>query len=171
MDIAFHQGYRPGCIGRIVELHAGYYARHAGFGVHFESRVARELAAFCEDYTAERDGLWLALVDEQVEGAIAIDGSRAAADGAHLRWFIVSDVLRGQGIGKRLLTDAIDVCRTRAYDRVHLSTFAGLDAARHLYEAQGFRLMRQQRGTQWGHAVEEQEFELSFQPTRQGEHA
>ena len=35
-----HLGYRPGCIGRVVELHAGYYARTAGFGVSFEAKVA-----------------------------------------------------------------------------------------------------------------------------------
>lgn len=162
MAYAIRQGYRPGCIGRIAELHADYYARQAGFGMRFESKVARELAAFCEDYAAERDGLWLALENGKVAGSIAIDGSHAATDGAHLRWFIVADSLRGQGVGKRLLAEAIGFCRARAYARVHLDTFAGLDAARHLYEAHGFRLTDQRRGAQWGREVDEQCFVLTL---------
>ena len=70
-----HLGYRPGCIGRIVELHAGYYARTAGFGVAFEAKVASGLAAFCVDYQEGRDGLWLAEQDGVIHGSIAIDAA------------------------------------------------------------------------------------------------
>ena len=160
MSTTIREGYVPGCIGRIAELHASYYHRTAGFGLSFESKVARELADFCERYVAGRDGLWLALADGRVEGSIAIDGAHAARDGAHLRWFIVSDAVRGRGIGGGLLDSAMAFCRTRGYDRVYLWTFEGLDAARHLYEKAGFRLAQQQRGRQWGAEVNEQRFEL-----------
>ena len=160
MDLAIHNGYLPGCIGRVTELHAIYYSRHAGFGIHFESKVARELAAFGEAFEEGRDGLWLAVDQGKVEGAIAIDGAHAAAEGAHLRWFIVSDELRGTGFGHRLLACATDFCRSRNYGSVYLWTFEGLGAARHLYETYGFRMVQQQRGTQWGHEVNEQRFEL-----------
>jgi GNAT superfamily N-acetyltransferase len=106
MALTIHQGYLPGCIGRIVELHARYYRESTGFGLPFESKVARELAAFCDAFDGERDGLWLALRDGHIEGSIAIDGSRAGQDGAHLRWFITSDQLRGTGVGTALLTAA-----------------------------------------------------------------
>jgi len=160
---ALHKGYLPGAIGRIVELHARYYRELAGFGLAFESRVARELCSFCERYEDERDGLWLALQDGRVEGSIAIDASRAGEEGAHLRWFIVSDRLRGTGVGTALLATAMAFCRARQYERAHLWTFEGLDAARHLYEKSGFRLAFQQRGTQWGAEVNEQRFELQLQ--------
>ncbi len=158
-ESTIHAGYLPGCIGRIAELHGRYYARHAGFGVRFESRVARELADFCERLDPARDSLWLALRDGNVEASIAIDGIHGTDEGAHLRWFITSDALRGTGIGKRLLNAALDFCRDRGYRRIHLATFAGLDAARHLYETHGFRLVHQEPGTQWGHEVNEQRFE------------
>lgn len=153
------KGYFPGAIGRIVELHARYYGELAGFGLPFESRVARELCEFCERYEDARDGLWLALQDGHIEGAIAIDGSRAAQEGAHLRWFIVADSMRGTGVGTALLASAMEFCRARHYQRVYLWTFHGLGAARHLYEKFGFRLAHQQRGTQWGAEVDEQRFE------------
>jgi len=160
MGHSIHIGYLPGSIGRITELHADYYSRHAGFGVHFESKVARELSTFCENFEEGRDGLWLVPDHGRVEGAIVIDGSHAAAEGAHLRWFIVSDGLRGSGFGSRLLVSAIDFCRSCGYERVYLWTFEGLGAARHLYEKHGFHLARQQRGKQWGYEVDEQRFEL-----------
>src|SRR5690606_36074034 len=160
MNLSFHEGYRPGCIGRIAELHACHYHRLADFGLAFESKVARELAAFCEGYVDGRDDLWLALVGGRVEGSIAIDGTHAQRDGAHLRWFIVSDGLRGKGVGSRLLASAMAFCRKCGYRRVYLWTFEGLDAARHLYEKAGFRLVQQQRGAQRGTEVNEQRFDL-----------
>lgn len=159
MALTIHKHYVPGAIGRIVELHARYYSELAGFGLPFESKVARELSGFCERYDGERDGLWLARQDGNIEGAIAIDGFRAEEDGAHLRWFIASDKVRGTGVGTALLAAAMAFCQSRRYERVYLWTFEGLDAARHLYEEFGFRLALQRRGAQWGAEVNEQRFE------------
>jgi GNAT superfamily N-acetyltransferase len=160
MTTTVHKGYLPGAIGRIVGLHATFYYRQANFGVPFESRVARELSNFCERYVDDRDGLWLAMKEGQIEGSIAIDGLGAKEDGAHLRWFICSDNARGTGMGTALLEAAIAFCRSRRYELVDLWTFEGLDTARHLYEKFGFRLVHQQRGAQWGVEVNEQRFEL-----------
>ena len=160
MTLTLHKGYLPGCIGRVAELHGTYYHRHAGFGAYFEGKVARDLSEFCERYVEGRDGLWLAVADAKVEGSIAIDASRAASEGAHLRWFITSEDVRGTGVGTALLESAVEFCRSRGYDRVYLWTFEGLSAARHLYEKFGFRLAHQQPGTQWGAKVNEQRFEL-----------
>ena len=159
MPLTIHTGYLPGSIGRIVELHANYYSKLVGFGLPFETKVAREFSDFCERYDGEHDGLWLVLQDGHIEGSIAIDGSHAEQDGAHLRWFIASDKMRGTGVGTALLTSAMAFCQSRNYHRVHLWTFEGLGAARHLYEKFGFRLALQQRGAQWGAEVNEQRFE------------
>lgn len=157
-------GYRPGCIGRIVELHANFYHPRVGFGLAFESKVARELAGFCERLDDGRSGLWLATQDGVVEGSIAIDGSAAGTIGAHLRWFITSDRLRGSGAGTALLDAAMHFCAVQRFESVYLWTFEGLDAARHLYEKSGFVLAHQQRGAQWGVEVDEQRFELRAAP-------
>lgn len=160
------KGYLPGAIGRVAELHGTYYHRHWGFGLFFEAKVAAELADFLRRPDAGCDGFWTLSRDGRVEASIAIDGSRAAAAGAHLRWFIVADGLRGCGAGGRLLETAVDFCRERGFPSVHLWTFAGLDAARHLYEKAGFRLQEQRRGSMWGTEVEEQRFELPLPPRR-----
>jgi GNAT superfamily N-acetyltransferase len=159
MPLSIHHGYLPGAIGRIVELHASYYHRHIDFGLHCESKVARELSEFCGRLEAGRDRLWLAMNDGNIEGSIAIDGSRANEEGAHLRWFITSSSARGAGIGTALLESAMAFCRVHRYDRVYLWTFEGLDAARHLYEKVVFQLVHQCLGNQWGAEVIEQQFE------------
>ena len=153
-----HLGYLPGCIGRIAELHGSYYERTVGFGASFEAKVATELSAFCLAYQEGRDGLWLATDGQRVHGSIAIDGSKAAESGAHLRWFMASDEVRGTGLGSKLLGAAMDFCNALAYQKVYLWTFDELHAARRLYEKHGFTLTRTQRGSQWGKEVNEQLF-------------
>jgi GNAT superfamily N-acetyltransferase len=155
-----HLGYLPGWIGRVAELHASYYAREAGFGAPFEAKVATEMSEFCLRYAEESDGLWLALDGGVIHGSVAIDGSHSDESGAHLRWFITSDVSRGKGVGSQLLGAAMAFCRAKAYPKVYLWTFDGLHAARHLYEKHGFTLSRTQRGSQWGKEVDEQLFTL-----------
>lgn len=160
MSVTITEGYTPGCIGRIAQLHAAYYSASNGFGVEFEAKVARELAEFCQSYKQGRDGIWLARGLE-IEGSVVLDGSRAHDKGAHLRWFITSDVLRGQGVGKQLLARALEFSDKCGYRTVHLWTFAGLDAARHLYESHDFKLVHENPGSQWGTVVREQRFERS----------
>jgi GNAT superfamily N-acetyltransferase len=154
--------YAPGAIGRVAELHAAYYSKHWDFGLYFEAKVATELAQFLLGFDPQRDGFWTACTDNRVEGSIAIDGAKAEADGAHLRWFILSEVLRGRGFGNRLLSEALEFCQSRKYTRVFLWTFKGLDAARHLYEKCGFCLEAEAEANQWGKPVVEQRFVLSF---------
>lgn len=157
MSITVSEGYVPGCIGRIAQLHAEYYAATHGFGVAFEAKVARELAEFCLAYTPGRDAIWLAR-DGGIQGSVIIDGSHAATDGAHLRWFIASDRVRGTGAGRLLLARALEFADACGYASVYLWTFSGLHAARHLYESHGFRLVHESPGAQWGTVVREQRF-------------
>lgn len=159
MELEIVKGFVPGALGRVVELHGTYYSRHWGFGVFFEAKMAADMAELANRYDEGRDGLWTVSVAGRVEGSIAIDGRDTPA-AAVLRWYIVSDALRGTGVGRRLLATAVDFCRDRRYTRLSLWTFAGLDAARHLYEEYGFRLAEEQRGARWGTEVTEQRFEL-----------
>jgi len=151
-------GYRPGAIGRVVEMHARFYARHAGFGAYFESKVAAGLADFATRLDKPDNGLWLAWQDGRAVGSVAIDGEDLGEGQAHLRWFIVDDGLRGAGVGRRLLRRALDFCDARKVPAIQLWTFRGLDAARRLYESEGFELAEEYPGRQWGEQVFEQRF-------------
>jgi hypothetical protein len=56
----------------------------------------------------------------------------------------------------------VSFCQDKKFTRVYLWTFEGLDAARHLYEKYGFKLVEEYEGTQWGTTVVEQKFELNL---------
>jgi len=155
-------GYVPGAIGRITELHAAYYGTNWDFGLFFESKVATELSEFWRRFDPGRDGFWTATQGGCIEGALAIDGALAGTEGAHLRWFIVSDAIRGKGIGNRLMEEAVGFCKRKGYPRIFLWTFQGLHPARHLYEKFGFRQVDQVEGKRWGKQVLEQRFVLAL---------
>lgn len=156
------KGYIPGAIGRISELHATYYHTHWAFGLFFEAKVAADLSEFLSRFDEARDGFWTVCLQNRVEGSVAIDGIKAASEGAHLRWFIVSPALQGKGLGQQLLKKAVNFCRSKQYSRVYLCTFEGLDTARHVYEKFGFHLDEEYEGSQWGTKVNEQKFVLNL---------
>jgi len=153
-------GYVPGAIGRITELHASYYKKHWDFDLFFESKVATELSEFLNRFNPAHDGFWLVKTDEKIVGGVAIDGKEAKTSGARLRWFIVAPDYQGRGVGQRLLGEAVTFCRKVNIRRVYLHSFAGLDAARHLYEQFGFALCEEKQDETWGKTVTEQTFEL-----------
>ncbi len=161
-DIQVNKDYVPGAIGRVVELHGVYYHRHWGFDLYFETMVATDLSTFLKRYNESRDGFWTVSEKGRVEASISIDGIDADGKGAHLRWFIVAEHLHGQGVGHRLINTAIDFCREKKYSTVYLWTFEGLHIARQLYEKNGFSLMEECPGTDWGVQVKEQRLELKL---------
>jgi GNAT superfamily N-acetyltransferase len=57
----------------------------------------------------------------------------------------VAEECRGQGIGRGLLTHAIDRGRERGAKRLYLETSTKLPSAIHLYESQGFRYLPPER--------------------------
>jgi DNA-binding MarR family transcriptional regulator/GNAT superfamily N-acetyltransferase len=156
--IRIRRGYQTALIARITQMHAQYYARQSAFGQSFESVVAAGLAEFCNRLDNPRNGIWTASRGESVLGSVAIDGEDLGPGRAHLRWFIMDDTARGSGAGRRLLAAALAHADDIGADETHLWTFAGLAAARHLYEAQGFALAEERPGRQWGTDVLEQRF-------------
>ena len=150
--------YTPTLIGSIVEMHAAYYSRLVNFGAAFEAQVAAGLADFVARLSCPDNAIWSDGANGAVVGSVAIDGEDLGRGKAHLRWFILGEPARGTGLGKRLLQTAVVFCDERGFAETHLWTFKGLDAARHLYETQGFRLAEEYSGTRWGAQVREQRF-------------
>ena len=162
-EIRLTEGYRPGTIGRIAQMHAVYYAREWGLGAFLEAKIAREAASFIGRYDSDTDLLLLALNGEVIAGSIIVDlndpTSKDVEDGdcgAHIRWFIVDDSIRGTGMGRKMMQRAVDHIDGFAAGKAWLTTFAGLDAARRLYEDFGFRLARERQDHTWGDPVHEQ---------------
>ncbi len=163
MEETQYSGYYPGVAGKITEVHAVYYHEQWGFDVSFETQVGRDLSEFLMEFDRSRDGLWVARRNAMFAGAVAVDGRKAQSEGARLRWFIVVPVFQGHGIGRELISRAVEFCKTKNFPMVYLWTFEGLDAARHLYEYHQFKLCEQSEVDQWGQHIREQKFELILQ--------
>jgi GNAT superfamily N-acetyltransferase len=147
----------PGAFARMVEMQAAWYAEHHGFGLPFEAMLASDVGAYAAALPHQDCRSWVALSGGRVTGCITIDGRDRPS--ARLRWFFVERAARG-GLGRQLLENAVGFCRDRGFDDVWLTTFDKLLIARHLYEAQGFRLEREAPDTTWGVLVREQVFRL-----------
>ncbi|MBU2487899.1 MAG: GNAT family N-acetyltransferase [Proteobacteria bacterium] len=149
-------GYYPGVAGEVTRLHAVYYHEHWGFDLSFETQVGTELSRFLASM-APWDGFWAARDPAgRFLGSVAVDGGQE--QGARLRWFIVDPAFQGRGLGRRLLSRAVEFSQNAGHESLFLWTFAGLDPARRLYESFGFALAEEHEARQWGNLIREQRF-------------
>ena len=139
--IEIHEGYEPGLVGRVAELHGRYYAAAWGSGAPFEILVSREFCDFIEGYDPENDLVLSAHLGGAIIGSIAILGRNPSPDGVRLRFFIVDPACHGRGAGKALLDQSLDWCRRRGFSNVFLWTVDHLPQSRRLYEKAGFRII------------------------------
>lgn len=151
-------GYFPGIIGRAAQMHADYYSELVSFGEVFESAVAGGLSEFVLRLNNPVNEIWSVHSIGRILGSISIDGEDLGGGKGHLRWFILEDEIRGSGMGKKLMDQAVEFCDQSGFKETHLWTFKGLDAARSLYERYGFILVEERPGSQWGKKVVEQQF-------------
>jgi GNAT superfamily N-acetyltransferase len=128
---------RCGDLGRIVALHGTAYESLEGFGLRFEAFVARTVAEYVLD-NAARGRIWLA---EDGNGRLAGCAAIAERPGnvAQLRWVLVDTASRGTGLGRTLVSHAMDWCVAREFDCIRLETTEGLPVSMRLYQKLGFR--------------------------------
>ncbi|GGX38150.1 MarR family transcriptional regulator [Tateyamaria omphalii] len=157
-QIEVREGYCTGVIASVAHLHATYYAQHYDFGAVFERKVATEMSEFMGRIGNPKNTTFSAYLGDELVGSLSLDSEDLGEGVSHLRWFIVSPRSQGAGIGNLLLGKATAFVDDGGFDRTHLWTFRGLDAARHLYEKHGFALAHETSGEQWGTRVFEQEF-------------
>lgn len=157
-QIEIKTGYYPGIVGRVTQMHAAYYSELVGFGEVFESAVAGGLSEFVLRLGNPVNKIWSVQSNDRILGSISIDGEEFGEGKGHLRWFILEGEVRGSGIGKKLMEQAVEFCDQIGFKETHLWTFKGLDTARVLYERCGFVLVDEKPGSQWGKKVVEQQF-------------
>jgi ribosomal protein S18 acetylase RimI-like enzyme len=96
-----------------------------------------EVAGLPGYYVLPGGGLWMAIVEEQPAGCVALrplDG-----DSAELKRLYVRPQCRGHRLGKLLVDAAVNRARTSGKTRVRLDTFPSMVEAVGLYRALGFR--------------------------------
>jgi len=102
------------------------------FGFEPDPQLDPDLAEPGRPYAA----LWIAEVDGEVVGSVAL---RDLGDGAlELKRMYLRRAQRGRGLGKRLLTTAVDWARARGATLIRLDTSERMEVAQALYKAYGF---------------------------------
>src|SRR5579872_3868993 len=135
--------YPPGLIGTIAALFGRTIAASHGVDWTLDAMIAEEQIEFFRRFDPACDRVWVAMRGGVPQGGLTIEGpkSESGRDAARLRFFILDESVRGQGLGRRMLAAAMQFCRDQRYPSVYLTTLPGLDAAFRLYAEQGFALV------------------------------
>ena len=159
-QICLRSALEPGDIGYIIYLHGILYAKEYQWDYTLEGYVAEGLAKFALSYDPHQDCLWLAEMDRQIVGCIAIVGHSESE--AQLRWFLVHPASREQGLGRQLLNKALQFCRERGFKSIFLWTVSDLKAAIHLYQSVGFHKTEEKTHEIWGQLITEEKYCISL---------
>jgi len=140
--------HRPGDLGWIVHRHGELYAQEYRYDERFEAMVAEVAAKFIQNFNPEREHCWIGEKDGEIVGSVfLVQESKSVAK---LRLLFVEPSARGLGIGRSLVAECISFARQAGYKRMMLWTQSELSAARHLYQAAGFKLIKKEPHQSWG---------------------
>lgn len=159
------QGYqlrplRSGDIGWIIHRQGVLYAEEYGWDATYEALVAEILAAFLKGFDPAAEGAWIAERQGAVVGSIFL--VKSSPQIAKLRLLYVEPRARGLGIGTHLVQECIRSAREKQYRTLTLWTNDVLTSARRIYEAAGFRLVRQEPHHSFGKDLVGQTWELTL---------
>jgi GNAT superfamily N-acetyltransferase len=158
-EVRVRHEFKPGDVGRLVELHGLLYSQEYGFDHTFEAYVAKPLAEFVLHQT-DRERIWLVDADGILMGSLAIVNH--GEQEAQLRWYLLHPILRGRGLGTRLIEESIAFCRESGYKKVFLWTVSSLLAAAQVYRHAGFRVTEEHTHEIWGGLLTEQRYDLEL---------
>ena len=158
-SISLRHNLRPGDVGYITYLHGILYAPQQGWDHTFDSYVAIPLAEFAKRI-GPRERIWIVERAGQIVGSVAI--VEFSQEEAQLRWLLLHPDLRGRGLGRRLVEEAVAFAREEGYSSIFLWTVDSLPAAAGLYKSAGFREMEKVTHELWGNLVTEVKHELAL---------
>ncbi|BAV52191.1 transcriptional regulator [Mesorhizobium loti] len=149
-----------GDIGWITRRQGMLYAQDYGWDETYEALVAEILAAFVKSFDPKWERGWIAERDGEVVGSVFV--MRKSPEVAKLRLLYVEPSARGLGIGKRLVEECIGFARAKGYKTLTLWTNDILTAARHIYQAAGFKLIEEEPHHSFGKDLVGQTWDLDL---------
>ncbi|HJT69765.1 MAG TPA: GNAT family N-acetyltransferase [Terriglobales bacterium] len=155
------EDYPAGLLGTIASLFGRSIAQSHRVDWTLDLMIAEQQCEFFRRFDGNRDRVWAVMDGGIPRGGLTIDGPRpeTGRQSARLRFFILDEALRGHGLGRCILAEAMNFCREKEYNVVYLTTLPGLDAALHLYYEQGFRFISESSQSFHGSPYAEQVLE------------
>jgi GNAT superfamily N-acetyltransferase len=158
MDITFRD-LQPGDAGWVLDRHGALYAHHEGYDASFEALVAEILADFLRNRDPGCERAWIAHAGTTRLGCVFV--VRGSAPGvAKLRMFLIDPAARGQGLGARMLAQAMDWARAHHYSAMELWTHESHRAACALDEKTGWHMVRSEATRAFGVDAVDQFWEI-----------
>src|SRR5580700_2489095 len=149
-----------GDLGWVVHRQGALYWQEWGYDERFEALVAEIVAKFVQNLDAKRERCWIAERDEEIVGSVFL--VKESEKTAKLRLLYVEPSARGLGIGARLVAECVRFARQAGYEKIVLWTQSELDAARHVYEKAGFRVVEKKEHHSFGKDLTAEVWELAL---------
>lgn len=141
--------HQPGDMGWVIHRHGVLYAQEYGWDEQFEALVASICVKFLQKFDPKRERCWIAEKDGEIVGSVFL--VKHTKNIAQLRMLYVEPFTRGMGIGRRLVDECIRFSRQTGYKQIILWTQSNLSAARRIYEATGFKIVKKEPHHSFGH--------------------
>lgn len=155
------RSHRPGDIGWVVSRHGAIYAQEFGWDISFEALVAEIAGGFLRSHDPAREQCWIAEAGGEPVGSVFLVG--ASDEVAKLRLLLVDKKARGLGVGRALTGQCIRFAREAGYREITLWTQSILVAARGIYQAAGFRRVKEEKHRSFGADLVGETWELKLQ--------
>ena len=151
---------QPGDMGWVTHRQGYLYWQEYGWDETFEVMLAGITGSFIEDFQPAWERCWIAERSGEILGSAFV--VKQSDEVAKLRMLYVEPAARGMGLGRTLVDECVRFARGKGYKTLTLWTNDILDAARHIYEAQGFTLVAEEKHHSFGVDLVGQNWDLKL---------
>ena len=156
-DISIRTYLQAGDLGYITYLHGLLYKQEYGYSMAFEAYVGAGLVEFYQQYTDNRNRVWVAEHAGKIVGFLLL---MDRGEAAQLRYFLITPGYRGIGLGRKLMNLFLEFLSDVGYQKAYLWTTNEQTKAGELYKKYGFVLSEERESETFGKPLLEQRYAL-----------
>ncbi|MCC7054546.1 MAG: GNAT family N-acetyltransferase [Gemmatimonadaceae bacterium] len=112
--------------------------------------MAKVIGEYALTADPSTDRVWIAERAGENVGSVFLVRHPDREGVCKLRLLLVDPKARGTGLGRKLVRECLSFAREAGYRRMTLWTNANLDAAKHIYDVEGFTLVAEEPHTMFG---------------------